>query len=239
EEQTGGSLHFHGIIFGGWDIDQFRQHIHKPEIRKKIAELIDSQITCEIPESIKKLYPVDYKDRTVFASEPYPTETEDIQNIAAEIAMNLGHHTHSFSCWKNNSPGCRLGFPQNKADESYFAEIHCDPNKKQPTRKFEHSCPGHEIISDPPPYAEHGNPFEIPDKRKIVFGLKVKDDFEALQPPQQPLTTVCFQCNTSMQPLVAYSEAKSAFYYICKYCAKNPYEVARLLALVLQSDKEY
>ncbi|MCP4053565.1 MAG: hypothetical protein GY739_10950, partial [Mesoflavibacter sp.] len=45
--------------------------------------------------------------------------------------------------------------------------------------------------------------------------------------------------NTSMQPLVAYSEAKSAFYYIAKYCAKNPYEVARLLALVLQSDKEY
>ncbi len=234
EEQTGGSLHFHGILFGGWDIDVLRQHIHKPEMQQKMADLIDSQITCEIPESIKKKYPVPYKDRPIYASEPYP-EVEEIENEAAEISTNLSHHTHSFTCWDPTKPYCRLGMPQPWAPETYWAEIHCDPVTNKPSLKFE----GNEKISAPPDYPNNGDPFEIiKDTRKIVCELKKKDEFEQLQPPQNPLTTVCVRCNTSIQQIAAPGQARTAFWYIAKYCSKNLYDVERILPLLLQSTQE-
>ena len=30
EEQSGGTLHFHGILFGGWNIKKFQQECHNP-----------------------------------------------------------------------------------------------------------------------------------------------------------------------------------------------------------------
>ncbi len=237
EEQTGGSLHYHGILFGGWDIDVFRQHIHKPEVAKKIAELIDSQITCEIPEELQKTYPVPIEKRRVFASEPYP-KAENIKTEAAEIAMNLAHHTHSFSCYKDNNINCRMAMPQPWAPETYWTEIHCDPVTNKPARKFKGSCHENEIISAPPDYPENGNPFQIEDKRNIVCGLKAANKFDQLQPPHNPLSTVCLKCNTCMYVLAAPSQAKTAYYYICKYCSKHPYEIKRILPLLLQSTIE-
>ncbi|MCP4051782.1 MAG: hypothetical protein GY739_01750 [Mesoflavibacter sp.] len=237
EEQAGGSLHYHGILFGGWDIDVFRQHIHKPEVAKRIAELIDSQISCEIPDEIAKKYPVPFKERRIFASEPYP-DIEHIEEEAAEINMQLGTHTHSFTCYPEGTTHCRMGMPQPPAAETYHTEIHCDPDTNKPARKFAGSRPGNEIISPPPDYPENGNPFENEDTRKIVFGLKCTNLFAQLQPPRNPITTFLARCNTCIQILPAPSQARTAYYYIAKYCSKHPYDVQRILPLLMQSKYE-
>ncbi len=237
EEQSGGSLHFHGILFSGWDINVIRRHIHKPEVAKKFADLIDSQVTCEISAEIKAKYPLgkmDFKEQCELSTKSYP-EIEDISNDSGLLAMALNHHEHTQTCWKYNAQYCRMGMPQRQTPKTFFAEIHYDETTKKPVRKCAGSGPGHEKISDPPPISEDGNPFKYPDTRKITFAIKATDAYEQLQPPQTPLCTSCLRCNTSMQILAAPSQARSACWYIAKYISKNPYELIRIVPLIWQA----
>ncbi len=236
EEQTNGNLHFHGLLFGGWDFDVIQRHIHKPGIAEEIIKLIDSQITCEIPADIKSKDPI--KPKPIFAAQPYP-DAKDIKNEGALIAMCLQcHKEHKFTCWKKNAPKCRMDMPQEQANKSFFTEIHCDPITKVASRKFENSKPGHEIISEFIEPENEENPFDFPDKRKIVFGHKRKDEMETKMVQYNPLCSVCLRCNTSMQVLIAPAESKTAMYYICKYLSKHPFEFQRVLALLHQAKLE-
>ncbi len=234
EEQASGNLHFHGILFGGWDFDVIQQHIHKSNVAKQFTELIDSHITCEIPDEIKKKHP--NKEDRVFASESCP-DVKDIQNDAANIAISLQCHKHTFSCWKNGAQSCRLGIPQPQSDESHFTEICCDPLTNKPARRFPNEPAGKQISEFEEPL-QKGNPFEPPDKRIIVFGHKRKDEIEQRIAQYQPESSVCLRCNTSMQILIAPAEAKTAMYYIAKYLSKNLYPLQRVIPLLAQAKKD-
>ncbi len=52
EQQQGGSLHLHALLFGSWSVKIFQKWVHDPQARKLLIDLIDSHITCKIPESI-------------------------------------------------------------------------------------------------------------------------------------------------------------------------------------------
>ncbi len=54
EEQASGNLHYHGLLFGGWNINHLMLHIHKPEITAAMVKWIDDQITCHISKQFKK-----------------------------------------------------------------------------------------------------------------------------------------------------------------------------------------
>ena len=124
--------------------------------------------------------------------------------------------------------------PQREAKESYSAEIHCDPKTNKPTLKFPNKSVGKQISKFKQPLCPR-NPFEPPDERKIVFGHKREDEIEQRISQYTPICTSCLKCNTSMQPLVAPPEARSAMYYICKYVSKHPYMLQRLVPLLAQA----
>ena len=152
EQQTGGALHAHGNLYGCWDIDVIQRWIHLKSFRNKVVDLIDSIITCRIPEEIKQ--EPKQSPCPVFAAEPYP-RVEDVKTDAARINRYLNHHNHSFTCWKYHScPHCRAAYKRQLAPETYYAEVHADPASKDkiiPIRKHADSKPGHEVISPPPP----------------------------------------------------------------------------------------
>ena len=239
EDQENGGLHMHGHIFGTWDIDVIQNWIHKDDFRKRMIDLLDSFVTCTIPDEIKNApKPTTYP---VVASEPYPDATE-INLDAARVNSLVNHHHHTFTCWKDPScPTCRVAYKRPLAEESYFAEIHADPTVKDaivPVRKVPGSRPGREIIS-PPPGKRRGNPFELDDERIIVHGHKRRDEFEQMQVEAVPIASSLLRCNTSMQPTVAPTSGKASVFYTAKYCAKNPYKLHCALPLLMQANEEY
>lgn len=232
EEQTNGNLHYHGLIFGGpWDSDVLLRHIHKPEVAKQMTDLIDSMITCKIDDKFKD--PAFHQTPNVFAAEPCPT-AENVLTDSQRISSRINHHRHSHTCWKKGKNHCRLGFAQSESQDTFFAEIvkNPDPNKIGAVEKN-----GHATISAPPPRTD-GNPWMHPDPRIIVSTLCRRDSFEQYQVEQNPITTTCCRCNTSIQCLVAPTQAKGATYYVCKYCSKNPYELQRLISLLHQATED-
>ena len=239
ENQEGGSLHAHGHIHGTWDIDVIQNWIHKDDFRKQMIDLLDSIVTCTIPDDIKTApkpnpYPV-------LASEPYP-DASDVYVDAARINSMVNYHHHTFTCWKHPScPTCRVAYKRQLAKEGYFADIHADPTVKNavvPVRRMPGSRPGREIISNPPARCR-GNPFELDDERVIVHGHRRRDEFEQMQVEAVPIASSLLRCNTSMQPIVAPVSGKASVFYSAKYCAKNPYKLHCALPLMMQANEEY
>ena len=119
---------------------------------------------------------------------------------------------------------------QPKSEHTSFMQIkkNFGQDDEQPFTILKH-------ILKSPPYCKQGNPFYYKDNRVIVYKLKRQDEFEQMQVEQQPLTTICVRCNTSMQPLLTNSQAKAAMWYITKYLSKNPYKLDRVIPLLHQA----
>ena len=103
-----------------------------------------------------------------------------------------------------------------------------------PTRKHKDSKPGNEIISPPPPIDEN-SPLDPPENRTIGFGMARKTELEQNQVEANELTSSLLRCNTSMQPLISPSQAKSASYYAANYVSKDPFELSSCLPFLYQA----
>ena len=241
EEQGSGNLHFHGVLFGGWSIEHFKLHIHKSEVQRELVEMIDAQINCEISDEIKEQHQDETvpKEHIVFASEPYPS-ADQVKPRAQRQAARLNHHQHTTTCWRPNNPHCRMDFKRSKSDKTCPCQIIQDDTTDAVKAVRKYPEPDAESVEriDEPPAQTPGNPFANPDTRVVGFSLKRVDEFEQNQVEQNDMCTVCLQCNTCIAPLVTGSQGKAAKYYICKYCAKQPYKLLRTLALIQQALEE-
>ena len=229
EEQKGGSLHYHGLLFGGWDVRILQQWIHLGKASQMFQQMVDSHISCRIPQRFK-----DEKPEINYA-EPYP-DACNVELEAAKFAAVLNHHKHTPTCWKGPRRDCRLAMPQPQAAKTFFTEICADENG-QPKRKYPQTESGEEKISDPP--VRGHNAFSIKDIRVIVSRLARVDEFEEMQVEINFLTTALLRCNTSTQILITESQAKTAAYYIARYISKHPYQLENICALILQAEEEY
>ena len=230
EEQTGGNLHYHGMLWGAWNVRAFQQWCHQPKATKIFTELIDSHITCKIPSSLKSKE----NRHKISLTEAYPNaKTVDLEG--AKLASVYNHHKHSSTCWKDGHKKCRLAMPQPKAQETFFTEIIADENG-EPVRKFEPDVSGGEIISEPPPRGS--NAFSVKDTRIIVSRLARRDEFEKMQVECNLITSALLRCNTSIQILITESQAKAAAFYIAQYMSKQPYSLQNILPLLYQAEQE-
>ncbi len=264
EEQTSGNLHYHGILFGAWDFDVIQQHIHKPNVAKIFTELIDSHITCEIPQDIKEKHQQKKKQKDASDLK----EKDDLEEIndfeeKDESDLKEKHSTKEKTRIFASEP-----YPHFEEIKKYAATVaiclqchkkhtytcwknnsqHCRMGIPQPQADESYFTqvvfdpntkkPIGEQIEEFKQFTYEGNPFEPVDERNIVFGYARKDEIERLMTPYNTISTVCLCCNTSMQVLVAPAEAKTAMFYICKYVSKNPFEIKRVIPLLFQADQQ-
>ena len=106
--------------------------------------------------------------------------------------------------------------------------------KLAPARKFLLGIDGREVISQPPP-ASGNSPIDTVDERITGFGLVRTNELEQYQVETNDLTTTLLRCNTSMQPLIAPSQAKRASHYVAKYFSKDPFELSACPPFLYQS----
>ena len=78
-------------------------------------------------------------------------------------------------------------------------------------------------------------PLDPVDDRITGFGLARRTLLEQYQVEANELTTSLLRCNTSMQPLIAPSQAKSASYYAANFVSKDPYELSSSLPFLYQA----
>ena len=232
EEQTGGSLHMHGQLFGMVDQRVLTRWIHVKSFRKDVCNFIDAIVTTEVPDDVSRMSLLP-PSPVVVASQPYPT-VEDIPLDSAFCRLRLNSHRHTFTCWKGECLTCRMSYPRPIAPRTYFADIVPDltiTDDLVPTRRFPTDPNGDEKISDPTPRSDD-SPIDAFDLRIIASGLRRTNEVEQKQCESNPLTTVLLRCNTSIQPTIAPTQARNAVFYSSKYCSKNPYKLSSTLSLL-------
>ena len=232
EEQTGGSLHMHGQLFGMVDQRVLTRWIHDKAFRKDVCKFIDAIVTAEIPDSVLASQH-NSSGMTVVGAQPYPT-VEQVALDSAFCRLRLNTHRHTFTCWKGECLTCRMSYPRQFALRTFITEIIPDPGNPGeiiPKRRFPFDINGDEVISDPPA-SNCLSPIDSSDNRVIACGLRRTSEIEQKQCEGNHLTTVLMRCNTSIQPTIAPTQARNAVYYSSKYCSKNPYQLSSTLSFL-------
>ena len=235
EEQGGGDLHMHAILFGGWNIKVFQRCVHEPKIRQMFIDLIDSHITCEIPQELKDPAS-EARKKKLNLLEPF-SEVSTIKQDSANYAARFNHHCHKPTCFKGNHKKCRMALRQPKSQDTFFIEVIADEEGNPVLRTLVDENLDKDI-SDPPK-DERENYFSEKDTRCIVMRLKRKDEYEQMQVECNHITTTCTRCNTSMQIMTSMSQGKAANFYITKYMSKNPFKLCSLLPLLQEAHEEF
>ena len=106
----------------------------------------------------------------------------------------------------------------------------------RPERRFPISTDGLETISEPPP-VDLNSPLDPIDERITGFGLARRNEVEQYQVEANDFTTSLLRCNTSMQPLVAPSQAVSS-YYAANYVSKDPFKLSASLPFLYQAQMD-
>ena len=130
-----------------------------------------------------------------------------------------------------------MAYKRQQEDLTYLTELYAEVDKNGkwvPARKYKDSKPGNEIISPPPPIDEN-SPLDPPETRTVGFGMARKSELEQYQVEANELTSSLLRCNTSMQPLISPSQAKSASYYAANYVSKDPFELSSCLPFLYQA----
>ena len=99
------------------------------------------------------------------------------------------------------------------------------------------NTPADKLIPPLPPMSERSVVYPS-ENRFLGFGMKRRNEREQYQVECNELSTSLLRCNTSMQPLVSPSQAKSAAYYAANYVSKDPFELTSCLPLLYQGQLE-
>ena len=239
EAQGSGGLHLHFHAWGVLDHSRMARFLHDPKFRLQVTNFIDKIVTCRIPERVvqqEKEAP-----RRVIAAEKYPNEASLVLD-AATCRYYLQNHRHAATCWKRkNCATCRMAYKRMISHLTYITELIAvkdnSTGKWLPERRFPLDEDGQEKISPPLPI-QRTTPVDPFDERITGFGMARTNQLEQYQVEANDITTSLLRCNTSMQPLIAPSQAKSSSYYAAKYVSKDPYELSTSLPFLYQAQQE-
>ena len=93
---------------------------------------------------------------------------------------------------------------------------------------------GVDVIGPPPP-DDPDRPIYPDEYRVLGFGLGRSTPIEQMQVETNKVTSSLLRCNTSLQPLIAPTQAKAAMFYSSKYCSKDPFELSSALSFFHQA----
>ena len=205
EEQTGGSLHMHGQLFGMIDQRVLTRWIHDKAFRQEVCNFMDAIATAEVPDTVLSMSRQQPSPVPV-GSQPYPSAA-DVTMDSAYCRLKLNRHRHCFTCWKGECLTCRMSYPRQFAKRTYITEIVPDPISTKdlvPTRRFPNDDTGGETISEPSLQSDT-SPVDPQDDRVIASGLRRTSKIEQSMCESNPLTTVSYDViPTSNQQLHQY-----------------------------------
>ena len=261
EEQTGGNLHYHGLIFGTWDVRQIQLWVHSGEARKMFEQLLDNHIRCTIPDCLKEFNVITHgqagKIEKLFIDwfSNAGASTEEVEKIV-KVLMAFVHNVIDFEQeypdvkdieWEAAKLAAKVNHHKHSATcwkKRRYKNCRLAFPQPQAKETFfgeiyandddEIVCK--ERISTPP--ARGDNLFSVPDDRTIVHRLARRDKFEENQVPINDITTALLRCNTSIQPITTLKGSKAAAYYTGNYMRKHPFELDRFIPLLLQIEEE-
>ena len=261
EEQTSGNLHYHGLIFGTWNVRQIQLWVHCGEARKRFEQLLDNHIRCTIPDCLKEFHGITTSNAEKTKKLFIDWFCNDISiEKAKEIAKVLMAFTHNIIDyekeypdnvkeleWESSKIAARVNHHKHSATcwkKRRYKNCRLAFPQPQAEKTFfgeiylndndEAVCK--ERISSPAPRGD--NLFSVPDERVIVHRLARRDEFEENQVPINDMTTALLRCNTSIQPIMTLKSAKAAGYYTANYMKKHPFELDRFIPLLLQIEEE-
>ena len=151
---------------------------------------MDAIATAEVPEVVLRMSK-EQPNPVPVGSQPYPS-AEDVPMDSAQCRLRLNKHRHCFTCWKGECLTCRMSYPRQFANRTYFAQIVPDPTSTKdlvPTRRFPTDDTGVETISEPPLQIATC-PVDPYDDRVIASGLRRTSKIEQSMCESNPLTTV-------------------------------------------------
>jgi hypothetical protein len=175
--------------------------------------------------------------------------------LACAVRTNL--HNHSFTCHKgeHGKYKCRLGYPKAPCNrETGFVQIERDPSCNLPKARTHFSVKQTALSEDPLQ--------NLRDDRVIVLELfRPSDDYsEELQEQYEnsngqywadyapgensdvvsfsPALTALFACNSNVEVLGNFAQAKGATYYIIKYMTKDGGKIQTILPVLLAAQRK-
>ena len=92
EEQTGGSLHMHGQLFGMIDQRVLTRWIHDKAFRQEVCNFMDAIATSEVPETVLSMSK-EQPNPVPVGSQPYPS-AEDVPMDCAHCRLRMIRHRH-------------------------------------------------------------------------------------------------------------------------------------------------
>jgi hypothetical protein len=136
ESQHRGTLHFHGIFFGGLRPELLQSVSHDSDMASAIAVALDSMYQAEIPREMHILSFLSSKfpqGRTYIPPviRAQKTTENNIGLQCMEMAHTTNYHKHTFTCHKppNGHTGCRLCFGRGNTEKTCLVEL--DPSSEE------------------------------------------------------------------------------------------------------------
>ena len=115
----------HGQLFGMIDQRVLTRWIHDKAFRQEVCNFMDAIATAEVPEEVLRMSK-QLPNPVPVGCQPYPS-AEDVPMDSAHCRLRVNKHRHCFTCWKGECLTCRMSYPRQFANRTYFADIVPDP----------------------------------------------------------------------------------------------------------------
>ena len=245
ECQGRGSLHFHGLFWGGippWLLDMV---VGNSELVKAVATVLDQQICAALDAHIHQ----DYEHRLKHKVEaprmleekqllpPLPDDpheaAREIEEFASKVFGHIQIHTCLIaSCGKppGGKSGCRFGLPR-AAGEGYsetrphFFVAYHTPSGRHNIRMYESEV-------------EFDANDEKVSRVLVIWELRRPHRCDGRVVETNKLLAHLYASNTNVQFLGGEDVLVAVAKYVVGYCSKNPVRIANVLSTIRQVTRE-
>jgi hypothetical protein len=267
EVQARQSAHGHFLVWVDLSPVIIQQFLNSPESLSLLSDRINSVVVAYLDENAEedsKLMSVDLpcsEETPLFRDgrlqSPLPdTHPVEFQQRVNNITFATNRHSHGPSCMKGPTGKfrCRFGLPTPLCNrDNCFVELvdevvdSTGAHKSRALKKISERQPADQDLS-----------LLWNDRRVIVLELYRPSDSTETNPSHEgndkywvdvamgpngrvvtfsPSLSAALACNTNVEPLGNFAQAKSALFYLLKYIVKDGSELANTLSLLHAADK--
>jgi hypothetical protein len=245
ESQGRGTLHGHGLGWGGICPKVLQNISTNSELKQYFGEVIDSFVSGEVPkeyheERIKekemrknKEIVIEKQASPAWDYSPLPLKNpEAYERRVFSTVSKVNYHNHSQTCHKGKAGryGCRLGQPSPLVNKTGPSELYWEIKDKKVGIK--ENIQEQILIND---HSTEQMALPPPDNRVIVWEIKRSKEEDGYIVTYSPAWTACTGSNSAIYPLYSQQQAKSIVYYVCDYITKGESQLTNIVPLIREA----